>query len=55
MYWAGYVLVDQALCGRGMRSTERPSSFFSVLQLSVIFSRILTPKWLIVRLALPKL
>ena len=27
MYWARYVLVDQALRGRGMRSTEWPSSF----------------------------
>ena len=26
MYWARYVLVDQALCGGGMRSTECPSS-----------------------------
>jgi len=27
MCWAQYVLVDQALRGRGMRSTECPSSF----------------------------
>ena len=25
--WARYVLMNQALCGRGMRSTECPSSF----------------------------
>ena len=28
IYWARYVLVDQALRGRGMRSAECPSSFF---------------------------
>jgi len=27
MYWARYVLVDQAWCGRGMRSIECPSSY----------------------------
>ena len=27
MRWAGYVLVDQALRGGGMYSTERPSSY----------------------------
>ena len=30
MYWARYVLVDQALRGGGMRSTECPSSLYTV-------------------------
>ena len=31
MYWARYVLVDQALRGGGTRSTERPSNFILYL------------------------
>ena len=30
MYWARNVIVDQALRGRGMRSTECPSSLNTV-------------------------
>ena len=38
MSWARYVLVDQALCGRGMRSTECSSCLLFIIYFSYIAS-----------------